>query len=258
MKKEVRSFARVVFFLVIGLVMVVNVSRATPSTIIWIPSIDLQGFNSWHLGIDNYIRTQSDKGVRGAGIYDIGLTVGILPFKNIQGEVGIDYLSMGDNVFDNHPVYFNGKIGLPEGVIFKNAPGIAVGAFNFGLQNNLTNFNIVYGVVAKTLPKIGRLSFGYYIGNEKILLDGNGAKANKGIIAAWERPMKEISDKLGLSVDYQGGKNYLGSLNFAISWAFTDKISMIAGYDIYNDHKVLYNSTNANKNSFTTQIDINF
>jgi hypothetical protein len=258
MKKEVKCFARLAFFSVIGLVMTVNVSRATPSTIIWIPSIDLQGFNQWHLGIDNYIRTQSDNGVRGAGMYDAGITVGILPFKNFQGEVGVDYLSMGDHVFDQHPVYFNGKFGMPEGALFKNAPGIAIGAFNFGLQNNLTNYNIIYGVIAKTLPFVGRLSIGYYQGNEKLLVDNNGAKANTGIIAAWERPLKEISDKLGVAVDFQGGKNYLGAFNFALTWAFTDKISMIAGYDIYNDHKVLYNSTNTNQNTFTTQIDINF
>jgi hypothetical protein len=181
MKNAVKNFTWPVLLLAIGLVMTFNVSRATPSTIIWIPSIDLQGFNSWHLGIDNYIRTQNDNGVRGAGMYDAGITVGVLPFKNFQGEVGIDYLSMGDHVFDQHPVYFNGKAGIPEGVIFKNAPGIAIGAFNFGLQNNLTNYNILYGVIAKMLPIVGRLSVGYYQGNEELLVDSNGAKANTGI-----------------------------------------------------------------------------
>jgi len=258
MKKKSKSLARLVLLSAIGLMMTGNVSRATPSTIIWIPSVDFQGFNSWHLGIDNYIRTQKDNGVRGAGMYDFGLTVGVLPFKKIQAEVGIDYLSMGDNVYDDHPIYFNAKVGLPEGALFKSAPAIAIGAYNFGLKNNLTNYNIAYGVIGETIPVVGRLSVGYYVGNEKLLVDDKGAKAKSGLLASWDRSMKEISDKLWFAVDYQSGNNYLGALNFGFSWAFTDKVSVIVGYDIYNDNKTLYNSVNTNKNTFTTQLDINF
>ena len=258
MKKVARSFAKLVLLPAIILMMAVNVAKATGSTIIWIPSADFQGFNSWHLGIDNYIRTQKDNGVRGAGIYDLGITVGILPFKKIQAEVGVDYLSMGDNIYDDHPVYFNAKVGMPEGAIFKGAPAIAIGAYNFGLKNNLTNYNMAYGIIAKTVPVLGRLSVGYYTGNDKLLVNGTGAKAGSGILASWDRTMKEISDKLWFAVDYQGGNNYLGSLNFGFSWAFTDKVSVIVGYDIYNDSKTYYNSVNTNKNSFTTQLDINF
>jgi hypothetical protein len=258
MKNEVNCLARLVILPAIGLVTTFNVSTATPSTIIWIPSADFQGFNSWHLGIDNYIRTQKDNGVRGAGIYDAGLTTGVLPFKKFQAEIGIDYLSMGDNIYDDQPVYFNGKIGLPEGDLFKNAPAIVIGAYNFGLKYNLTNYNVVYSVIAKTIPVIGRLSIGYYMGNDKLLLDSNGAKKNTGVLVSWDRPMKEISDKLWFALDYQGGQNYLGALNIGLSWAFSDKVSVIGGYDIYNDHKVLYNSIHSNQNTFTAQLDINF
>ena len=219
---------------------------------------DFQGFNSWHLGIDNYIRAQNDNGIRGAGIYDAGLTVGILPFKKFQAEIGVDYLAMGDKVYDVHPVYFNAKVGMPEGAMFTGAPAIAVGAYNFGLKANLTNYNMTYGLISKTIPVLGRISVGYYTGNDKLLVDGSGAKSNSGVLASWDRSMKEISDKLWFAVDYQGGKNYLGSFNFGFSWAFTDKISVILGYDIYNDPNSMYNSTNKNKNSFTTQLDINF
>ena len=84
------------------------------------------------------------------------------------------------------------------------------------------------------------------------------AAINSGILASWDRSMKEISDKLWFAVDYQGGNNYLSSLNFGFSWAFTDKVSVIFGYDIYNDSRTYYNSVNTNKNTFTTQLDINF
>jgi hypothetical protein len=258
MKDQAKSLAGLILFTAIGLLMTVNVTKATPSTIIWIPSVDFQGFNSWHLGIDNFIRTQKDNGVRGAGIYDFGLTVGVLPFKNFQAEVGIDYLTMGDNVYDDHPLYLNFKAGIPEGVLFKNGPAIAFGAYNLGLKNNLTNYNVAYGVISKTIPVAGRLSLGYYSGNQKLLVDGNGAKANSGMLVSWDRSMKEVSDKLWLAVDYQGGNNFLGSLNLAISWAFSDKVAVIFGYDIYNDNKTFYNSVDTNKNAFTTQLDINF
>jgi len=118
---------------------------STPSTQIWIPSTDFQKWKTMHLGLDNYIRTSNINGVRGAGIFDAGFTTGLLPFEKFQGEIGVDYLYMGDSNYDNHPIYFNAKIGLPEDAFFKGFPAIALGAYNFGLKTNLTNYNIIYG-----------------------------------------------------------------------------------------------------------------
>jgi hypothetical protein len=239
-------------------VLKVEILLSTPSTQLWIPSTDFQAWKTMHLGIDNYIRTSNINGVRGAGIYDAGFTTGLLPFKKFQGEIGVDYLYMGDSNYDNHPVYFNAKFGFPESALFKGSPAIALGAFNFGLKNNLTNYNIIYGEIAKTLPIIGRLTVGYYNGNEKILVDENMKKANSGILLSWDRTMTEISDKLWFSVDYQGGRNYLGALNIGASWAFSKNVSVIVAYDIYNNKNAYYNTTNQNANTFTTQLDINF
>jgi hypothetical protein len=233
-------------------------SLSTPSTQIWIPSTDFQKWKSGHLGLDNYFRSSKIEGVRGAGIIDLGLTTGLLPFEKFQGEIGVDYLYMGDNIYDNHPIYFNAKIGLPEGALFKGSPALALGAYNFGLKKNLTNYNIIYGEIAKTIPVIGRISVGYYNGNDKVLVDENLNKANNGLLLSWDRTMSEISDKLWLAVDYQGGKNYLGALNFGASWAFSKNVSVIFGYDIYNNKNAYYNTNNQNANTFTAQVDINF
>lgn len=247
------------FSILLLMMLVINQSiNSTPSTQLWIPSTDFQAWKTFHLGIDNYIRTSKINGIRGAGIYDLGLTTGLLPFKKLQGEVGVDYLTMGDNVYDDHPFYFNAKIGLPESAMFKNSPAIAIGGYNFGLKKNLTDYNIIYGVVAKTIPFVGRLSIGYYTGNGKVLVDENLNKAEKGVLASWDRTMSEISDKLWVSVDYQGGKNYLGALNIGASWAFSKNVSVIFAYDIYNNKNAYYNTNNQNDNSFTTQLDINF
>lgn len=234
-------------------------AKGTPSTQIWIPSTDFQKFKSLHLGIDNFLRVKNQStGSRGAAMYDLGLTTGLLPFEKFQAEAGIDYLYMGDGVYDQKPVYFNLKIGTPENALFKGAPALAVGGYNFGTKSNLTNYNVMYGLMAKTIPVIGRISAGYYVGNEKILVDENGIKANSGLLLSWDRPMTEISDKLWLAVDYQGGKNYMGALNLGFSWAFTSKVSIICAYGINNNHQVAYNTKDMNVNTFTTQIDINF
>jgi hypothetical protein len=236
----------------------VEYTFSTPSTQIWIPSTDFQKWKTMHLGLDNYIRTSKINGIRGAGIFDAGLTTGLLPFEKFQGEIGVDYLYMGDNIYDNHPIYFNAKIGLTEGALFKGSPALALGAYNFGLKKNLTNYNIIYGEIAETIPILGRISVGYYNGNDKVLVDENLNKANNGLLLSWDRTMSEISDKLWLAIDYQGGKNYLGALSFGASWAFSKNVSVIFGYDIYNNKNAYYNTNNQNANTFTAQVDINF
>ena len=235
-----------------------KVSFSTPSTQIWIPSTDFQKWKTLHLGIDNYLRTEKINGIRGAGMTDLGLTTGLLPFEKFQGEIGVDFLYMGDANYDDHPIYLHAKLGLPEDVLFKNSPAFAFGAFNFGLKKNLTDYNILYGVIGKTIPFIGRVTAGYYAGNEKLLVDENMKSSNSGFLVSWDRTMSEISDKLWLAVDYQGGRSYLGALNLGVSWAFSKNVSVILGYDIYNNKNAYYNTSNQNANSFTVQVDINF
>jgi len=225
---------------------------ATPSTQIWIPSTDVQAYKTVHLGIDNYVRAErNDAGSRDPNVYDLGLTAGVLPFEKVQMEVGIDYLSYGSNPYDNYPIYFNGKLGTPEDSLFQYSPALAIGGYNFGTKTDLTNMNIVYALAARTLPVVGRISAGYFTGNDKVLLDQNGKKENDGILLSWDRTMSEISDKLWLAVDYQGSDSAMGAFSFGAAWAFSKNVSLIVGYDIYNNEKI------AGKNTFTTQLDIN-
>lgn len=230
---------------------------ATPSTQIWIPSTDVQAYKTVHLGIDNYLRAdREDNGTRFPNLYDIGLTAGVLPFEKVQMEVGIDYMSYG-NAYDNYPLYLNAKLGTPENSLFKGSPALAIGGYNFGSNSSSgsalrTDQNIMYALAAKTLPVVGRLSVGYFTGNDKVLLDENGKKENDGILLSLDRTISEISDNLWAAVDYQGGNSGMGALSFGVSWAFSKNVSLIVGYDIYNNDKV------AGKNTFTTQLDINF
>ncbi|MHB9154828.1 MAG: hypothetical protein ACYC5N_03935 [Endomicrobiales bacterium] len=210
---------------------------ATPSTQIWNPSTDIQAARTFHLGVDNYFSVVDNKDKPYAFGTDVGLTYGVS--KNL--EAGIDFLEPGAD-----PLYFNAKLGLPEsGTI----PALAVGGFNFGTRTDATNYNILYGVAAKTLPPAGRFSLGYYTGNDKLLVDESGEKANSGLIATWD---KALTDKIWASIDYASGKSSYGSLNYGFSYLFAPNTSVIFGYVVFN------NQTLNPNNTFTTQLDINF
>ncbi|HVS52458.1 MAG TPA: hypothetical protein VHD62_08890 [Opitutaceae bacterium] len=231
---------------------------ATPSTQIWSPSTDVQPYKVWHLGLDSYTRTTS-KGAVTNNVYDAGLTVGVLPYEKVQLETGIDYLETGTNsAADHSPIYFNAKLGTPEGSLGSGSPAFAVGGYNFGTKTGVTTQNIAYGLLAKTLPKtsslpsLGRISLGYYRGSKRVLVDENGYAAEDGMILTWDRTMSEISDKLWLAVDYASGRSANGALNFGFAWSFAKNTSVIFAYDIYNNKKT------GGKDTVTIQLDINF
>jgi hypothetical protein len=222
---------------------------ATPSTQIWIPSTDVQGFGVFHLGWDSYIKTGSHDGIYEGTVTNGGITVGVLPFKNLGLEVGIDYRDI--NASHQYPVYLNAKLGIPEDAFFKYQPAFAVGSFDLGTKTSgagLTNYNVTYGLIAKNIWKLGRFSVGYYNGNNKALLVEK--KDANGILASWDRTMSEISDKLWLAIDYMGAKNSYGTVSFGMSYAIVPDASFIIGYDIWNDK-------NTYKPTATVQIDMN-
>jgi hypothetical protein len=233
-------------------------AKATPSTQIWIPSTDIQPYMNVHFNFDTYVKDSAEpNGVRNPNFTVLGPTVGVLPFKKVQAEVGFDLMYSGlnggaDNAqYDSYPLYLHAKVGTPEDSMFKYSPALAGGMYNAGVHAGLTDQNIWYGLAARTLPVAGRLSAGYYVGKANILVDENGDKANNGLLLSWDRTMKEISDKLWFGVDYMGGQSSLGAFSFGASWAFAPNVSVILGYDIYN------NRAAAGSNTITTQVDIN-
>jgi hypothetical protein len=192
---------------------------------------------------------------------DIGPVMGVSPFEKVKAEVGFDYLVNANEPNDNHPWSGHFKIGTPEDSICTFSPAFAVGMYNVGPSLSkaaapgvTSGQNIAYGLVARTLPVVGRLSAGYYRGSERALVsDFTTLKsANDGVLLSWDRTMTEISDKLWLAVDYQGGNNVDGAVNFGASWKFAKNVSVIFGYDVYTKKSL------AGNNTFTTQLDIDF
>lgn len=227
-------------------------ANATPSTQIWIPSTDIQKYKTFHLNVDNYVAVKKeDSGAWKAPVFLLGPTMGVFAGEKVQAEAGFDLIKAGLSA-DSNPLYLHAKIGTPEGSLGAGSPALALGGYNFGFKKDATDQNIIYGLAAKNFGKLGRLSAGYYAGNDKVLLDEKGKKANTGALLSWDRSMSEISDKLWAAVDYQGGDSALGALSFGASWNFSPNTSVIFGYDVYNNDKI------AGANTYTVQLDINF
>ncbi len=226
------------FLIVVALsLLAASTLTATPSTQIWNPSTDIQPLNTFHLGIDNYYSVANNASKPYAAPTDIGLTTGVL-IPNL--EFGMDALEPATD-----PIFFNAKLGLAENGVW---PALAIGAQDFGTNENKTGYNIGYALVAKNAGSLGRVSLGGYYGNDQLLMDENGNKANTGLIASWD---KNITDKVWLSVDYASGQSFYGELSFGGSYNFSANTSVLFGYVIYN------NTTLNPNNQVTTQLDIN-
>jgi len=227
-----------------------GLALAFPSAQIWIPSTDVQPFGKFHIDTMAYVPVKKfADGTRQATTTDLGLRAGIFPFKKLQAEVGFDHITGNWSTpslaqeYDNHPFYFNAKLGTPEDAWFKGSPALAVGGYAFGTRDKNdaldTDYNILYGLAARTLNPIGRLSAGYFRGSDRILVDENGNKENRGLLLSWDRVMSEISDKLWLAVDHQGGKSTYGATSFGGGWKFAPNVMGWAGYNLYNNTRLV-------------------
>lgn len=230
---------------------------ATPSSTYWTPMVmDIQAYKVVHFGEDNYftVDKKASSGEQGAFPTDVGLTVGVLPFEKIQMEIGIDALYPADN-----PYYFNAKIGAPEGALFSGAPALQIGIFNVGTKKDVTNQDIVYGVIGKTIPVLGRITAGPYVGNSKVLVNAKGEKENTGYMVAVDHGFMTVKDAAGaeyskwvFAADYASGKNALGGGGAGMYYYFTKDISLLTGPVWFNEKAI----NGAWK--WTTQLDINF
>jgi peptidoglycan hydrolase-like protein with peptidoglycan-binding domain len=232
-------------------------AMATPTGTFWTPmSMDIQSYKVVHLGIDNYftIDKKASSGEQGAFPTDLGLTLGVLPFEKIQMEVGIDANYPTDN-----PYSFNAKIGAPEDVLFKYSPALQVGIYGVGTKSKVTDYNIIYGVIGKSIPGVGRLSAGPYMGNKDLLINkANGEKENSGFMVAFDHafiPAKDAAgneyNKVVFAADYASGKNDIGGYGFGVNYYFTKDISLLTGPVFFNE------KSNNPAWKLSTQLDIN-
>lgn len=250
-----RAAKALVFTLALGITGIPGSVHATPSTTYWTPmTVDIQSFGVLHAGVDDYF-TVGRKADDGAGAFptDVGFTIGILPFEKLKMEIGVDLLGHTDD-----PLFFNAKIGIPEDALFTWSPTLQAGIFNAGTKKNVTDQNILFGVVGKSIPYLGRISAGGYMGNGKVLVDKSGEKENTGFMVAWDHAFLPGKDKEGnefsklvVAADYASGKNAFGGGGAGVSYFFTKDISLLTGPVWFNEEAL------NGKWKWTMQLDIN-
>jgi hypothetical protein len=228
---------------------------ATSSSTLWTPMTpDIQPYGVLHWGVDNYF-TAFRKADDGAGDFptDVGLTVGILPFEKIQMEIGIDVLEPSDD-----PLFFNVRLGAPENALFPGAPTFQAGIVNAGTRKGVTDYNIGYLVIGKSIPGVGRLSAGPYVGNSKVLVNARGEKESDGFMAAFDRGFLPVKDaegnpfnRLVLALDYASGDNAIGAGGVGLYYYFTRNISLLTGPVWFNEEAI------NGKWKWTIQLDVN-
>lgn len=218
---------------------------ATPSTTYWTPcTLDIQPAGVTHIGVDDYFQVGKPDSV-GQFPTDIGLTFGAKLGSKLAAEYGIDILSPGA-----HPVYFNAKVGFREAVLSPNAPALQIGFFNFGTRSNVTNQNIVYFVIGKSLPNgRTRLSVACYTGNGGVLRNSGDDEAKTGFMAAFDHAI--VPGKVVLAADYASGKNVIGGGGVGVYYYFTKDISLLAGPVWFNDEGINGSA------KMTIQLDVN-
>ena len=206
-------------------------ATAPPTTNVWNPNTDVQAPGTFHLGIDNYFSVSRNRTQPFAFPTAIGLTYGV----GHGLEIGVDALEPTKT-----PFVFNAKWALPE---TKSLPALAIGGQSFG-TNAATQGNILYGLLAKTLGKFGRLTAGGYVGKKAVV-----GEDNSGAIVAWDRA---FGPKWWASVGYATGNNNYGALALGGSYRFAPNVGLILGYVFFNNHSVNTNDT------VTAQLDIDF
>src|SRR5262245_15125530 len=161
-------------------------ARATPSSNFWAPSVaSVQPCGVLHVTYDTYFGDASSYPV------DVGLGIGVLPSKALQLEVGFDLLyptfAAGEPV--GMPVLLNAKLGSPEDAMFTGSPAWSAGIYSLGFERRVTDYNALYALLGKTLPRVGSLSVGGYHGLSQDLFRGSdGELRQSGFLAGWFSP----------------------------------------------------------------------
>lgn len=199
---------------------------ATPSTVVWTPATTYsQPYLVPHLTYDSYF------GEPGAYPITTGLTVGVLPFEKLQGEIGFDLLYPAKG---RSALLLNAKLTLPEGTLGAWSPGLSLGIMGLGFQKDVTDYNMLHASLGKGVGPVGTVGLGVYYGvSERLFLDAAGRKKQLGLLASWVSPDVKVGlpglEKLAFAADVQTGANVFGAVGAGAALYFTPAIGLILG-----------------------------
>jgi hypothetical protein len=229
-------------------------ARATPSTTFWTPSTTYtQPYLVPHITYDTYF------GEPGMYPVDTGLTIGVLPFEAVNAEIGFDVL-YGGGLVGKEAWSLNGKLSLVEGKLAQWQPGLSVGIFGVGFEEDVTDYNILHATMAKTFPYVGNIGVGVYSGlNDKLLVDKDGNEDATGLFLSWMGPEIPVGvpglKKIIPAVDYQSGNNALSAVGGGLYFYFTDAIDLLVGPVYFFEPELQPGGADW---LFTAQIDVDF
>ncbi len=242
--------------MVAGIILAValpGTGRATPSTTFWAPSTPfVQPFGVLHVTYDTYFASKA------AYPIDVGLTMGVLPWKGLQSEVGFDlfYPSVDGSEAIDVPLVLNAKVGAPEDTYFKGQPGWSVGIFGAGLKKGFNDQNVLYAMIGKSLSHAGVASIGgYYALNKDLFHSADGREARSGLLAGWMSPSIHAPriDKIVFAWDIQTGKNVLGATGGGAYLYFAPAVDLLVGPVFFFEDEL---QPAGSKSLWTVQLDV--
>lgn len=224
---------------VLAVLLAATSASATPSTTFWAPSTTaIQPFLTPHITYDTYFWKGPATGQAGSPVYPVttGLTMGVLPWDNLQLEVGFDLLLPSSD-----PLLLNAKLGVPEDKLFPFQPSLAIGIFGVGTKQSTattlgTDYNMLYAQVQHSIPGAGGYvsAGGYYALQDKLFQASDGSGTNRaGFMGGFISPDININapwlQKINVAADVQTGKNAFGAVGGGLYFYFTDKIDLLTG-----------------------------
>lgn len=241
-------------FTILNFLILINFIEGTPSSLFWTNCItDVQETGTGHIDVDTYFTIFNRRKHGQFFNPDIGLLIGLFSVKDLSAEVGFDYFGGADD-----PLFFNGKIGMKEDKLFKQAPSFSIGIFDLGTRTKTehrTNQNVFDIILGKSFKNflIDDLYIGGYSGNKAI------GKVRQGFMIGASKSFCKDKDCDGkefyrweLCGDWASGKNFVGGGGIAMIHYFTPDIYLETGPVWFNTEK--YNG----KWKWSVQIDITF
>ncbi len=251
------SSRRLVTYLgTVAVALVPVAAAATPSTSYWAPSTaSCQAWGLPHVTYDTYFAKGPSAGSAGARNYpiDTGLTMGILPFKQVQAEAGFDVLLPTQD-----PVFLNFKLCTPESSLFGGSPALSVGIYNVGFRKDVTDYDVIHVMAQKAIPGGGYVAAGFYHGlNQALFTNSDGRVVQTGAMVGFFSPDIQVGRKglrkINFTADVQTGKNVLGAWGVGMYVFFTDNISLLMGPVFFFDRNV---QPGGSAHMWTVQLDV--
>ncbi|MFN3551356.1 MAG: hypothetical protein ACK4WJ_06080, partial [Endomicrobiia bacterium] len=143
---KIKGFIKILIICLIMTGISISFLFATPSTVYWTPCTPyFQPYMKGHITYDTYVRTNNALPIT------YGFTIGVLPSKKFQMEVGYDTM-LPVTVDSDEQHFFNAKMGSPESELLPI--GFSIGIFSKGIKTDVTDYDIYHFNIGKTF-KIG-------------------------------------------------------------------------------------------------------